>query len=169
MTNRDLGPQGRANPASRKRGSRLGWVAAAVLLAAGTLVWLGYWLGMSTARGWREVAGKVSDPARVHDRAITLPQGSRVTYRGATVARLTTYRRLPREESLGGPLLALDGDWETTEIATRVRADTTLVGEATGKLEQEPLVVELRAPPPPGHDPRGLLRLRPFHRGYRVY
>jgi hypothetical protein len=170
MTNPHLGLDGGTPHRSRPRSGRLRVIGGVVLVVVAMLVLLGYWLGTSTARGWRTLVAAAADSVEVYDQPTILPQGSRVTYRGSIVGQLTAFRRLPREQSLGGPLLVFDGSWESGAIAERVRADTALIGTVTGDAEQgRPVIIDLRDQPPPSRHPQGLLRLQPFHRGYSVY
>jgi hypothetical protein len=170
MTNPNLELADSTPHRSLRRGRRLRVIGGAAVGIAALMVLLGYWLGRSTVRGWRELAAAAADSLEVYDEPTRLPPGSRVTYQGFVVGHLTTLRRFPREQSLGGPLLLFDGNWEMGAIPDRVRADTSLIGIAIGDLGRgRPVTIDLLEQPPPSQQPRGLLRLRPFHGGYRVY
>jgi hypothetical protein len=149
---------------------RLQWIAALLLITVGALTVVGYWLGGSTLRGWTELARDLPDSITSYDAAVALPARSRVIFHGSTVAHLTSYRSFPRERALGGPLLIFEGEWQPGSRTDQVHADTTLIARMTGNGRSgTPVLIELLDEPPPEQNPRGLLRLRPFRRGYHIY
>ncbi len=150
--------------------TRLQWIATLLLISVGALALVGYWLGRSTLRGWTELARDLPDSITSYDAAVPLPTGSRVIFLGSPVAHLTAYRSFPRERALGGPLLIFEGEWQPGSMTDRVHADTTLIARMTGNRKPgTPVLIELLDEPPPEQNPRGLLRLRPFRRGYHIY
>lgn len=146
-------------------------ITVALLLTIVVIIGVGYYVGTSTVRGWSRMASGLGATADTPGGQRSLAPGSEVTYRGARVGILTSRRMLPRDVDLGGQLWLIEGVWDESSTASAAREDTSLVGVFSTPLrESGQVTIELvSAPSMRRTTPRGLLRLRPFRRGYRFY
>lgn len=165
---------GQDYPPEGKRTKRKG-TALRILGCGGiTLLVLGtvylFLIGRSTLAGWRVAADSLPEILSKATTQRQLPSGSRVVFENTAVGVLVTQQTQLRQQAHGGDLLLFDGQWEEGAITAKAMGDSTLIGivqtdSTTGVVE-----IELRSEALPRNDPPlGLLRLRPFRHGYRLY
>lgn len=150
---------------NRKAVTIIGCVLALTLCVG--LIYL-YFIGRSTLSGWHVIVDSLPDSIITPPQQ--LPGGSRVVFEDTKVATLTIQKAVPRQQGLGGELLLIEGYWNPEGRSGAAISDSTLIGILSTDVETRVVEIELtRLSTLPSKEPVGLLRLRPFRHGYRVY
>ncbi len=127
-------------------------------------------LGQTTLRGWRVAADSLPQILSNAPAQSQLPPGSRVVFENTTVGVLISQQTQLRQQALGGDLLLFDGFWQDGVAGEKAMSDSSLIGIVQMDSTTGVVRIELRAGvAPAGGSPLGLLRLRPFRHGYRLY